>query len=191
MIQQAATTTTSKPGSRLAMVHNAKSISIEGILPSDAKLQKNNIGESGTEDTKTSKVTVSATTNEIFKVDIKPTDITESGIYNVLNSQNSNIGSIAVNSDSVESNVQVSAGDALKETIGTINNVDIIVESPDEAILNKRTGSDLTSLLLILCIACFILQSVLAKYFTNKISKGETDIAASLQLSNVAAARRT
>ena len=191
MIQQAATTTTSKPGSRLAMVHNAKSISIEGILPADAKLQKNNIGENGTEDTEISKVTVSATTNEIFKVDIKPTDITESGIYNVLNSQNSIIGSIAVNSDSVESNVQVSAGDALKETIGTINNVDIIVESPDEAILNKRTGSDPTSLLLILCITCFILQSVLAKYFTNKISKGETDIAASLQLSNVAAARRT
>ena len=191
MIQQAVTTTTSKPGSRLAMVHSPKSISIEGIIPSNAKLQKNNIGGNDAEDIETSKLAVSAITNDSFKVEVKPEDITDTGIYNILDPQDSSLGIIAVNSDSAESNVKVAAGDALKETIGTINNVSIIVESPDEAILNKRTGSDLTSILLMLSIICFVLQSILAKYFTNKISKGETDIAASLQLSNVAAARRT
>ena len=78
----------------------------------------------------------------------------------------------------------------LLEIKSKITNIKIIDGSP-EAVLNDRKGSDLTSLLLFLCIVCFVLQSILAKIFTNKISKGETDVAASLQLSNVAAARRT
>ena len=40
MIQQAVTTTTSRPESRLAMVHSSKTITIEEAMPSSAKLQK-------------------------------------------------------------------------------------------------------------------------------------------------------
>ena len=190
MIQQAVTTTTSKPESRLAMVHSSKTINIEGAMPSSAKLQKMIIAGEETEgEIEPSEIKTSQDNNS-FKAEIDAQDINETGVYQITNNEGKILGAIAVNSNPSESNVKVAAADALKESIGAAGNIKIIDGSPD-AVLNDRKGSDLTSLLLFLCIVCFVLQSILAKIFTNKISKGETDVAASLQLSNVAAARRT
>ena len=192
MIQQAVTTTTSKPESRMAMVHNFKSINIDGVAPSNAKLRKMIIGEDQkSEDSETNDIKITQSSNNSFIAEINAQDISETGVYQILNNGNTVLGAIAVNSDPSESNVKVAATNSLDESLGSVSNIDIIDGAPDDIILNKRKGSDLTSMLLFLCILCFVLQSILAKIFTNKISKGETDIAASLQLSNVAAARRT
>ena len=190
MIQQAVTTTTSRPESRLAMVHSSKTINIEGAMPSNAKLQKMIIAGEETEDEIEATEIKTSQDNNSFKAEIDAQDINETGVYQITNNEGKILGAIAVNSNPSESNVKVAAADALKESIGAAGNIKIIDGSPD-AVLNDRKGSDLTSLLLFLCIVCFVLQSILAKIFTNKISKGETDVAASLQLSNVAAARRT
>ena len=190
MIQQAVTTTTSRPESRVAMVHSSKTINIEGAMPSNAKLQKMIISGEETEDEIETTEIKTSQDNNSFKAEIDAQDINETGVYQITNNEGKILGAIAVNSNPSESNVKVAAADALKESIGAADNIKIIDGSPD-AVLNDRKGSDLTSLLLFLCIVCFVLQSILAKIFTNKISKGETDVAASLQLSNVAAARRT
>lgn len=190
MIQQAVTTTTSRPESRVAMVHSSKTINIEGAMPSNAKLQKMIISAEETEyEIETTEIKTSQDNNS-FKAEIDAQDINETGVYQITNNEGKIFGAIAVNSNPSESNVKVAAADALNESIGAADNIKIIDGSPD-AVINDRKGSDLTSLLLFLCIVCFVLQSILAKIFTNKISKGETDVAASLQLSNVAAARRT
>ena len=190
MIQQAVTTTTSRPESRLAMVHSSKTINIEGAMPSNAKLQKMIIAGEETEDEIEATEIKTSQDNNSFKAEIDAQDINDTGVYQITNNEGKILGAIAVNSNPSESNVKVAAADALNESIGAADNIKIIDGSPD-AVLNDRKGSDLTSLLLFLCIVCFVLQSILAKIFTNKISKGETDVAASLQLSNVAAARRT
>ena len=190
MIQQAVTTTTSRPESRVAMVHSSKTINIEGAMPSNAKLQKMIISGEETEDEIETTEIKTSQDNNSFKAEIDAQDINETGVYQITNNEGKILGAIAVNSNPSESNVKVAAADALNESIGAADNIKIIDGSPD-AVLNDRKGSDLTSLLLLLCIVCFVLQSILAKIFTNKISKGETDVAASLQLSNVAAARRT
>ena len=190
MIQQAVTTTTSRPESRVVMVHSSKTINIEGAMPSNAKLQKMIISGEETEDEIETTEIKTSQDNNSFKAEIDAQDINETGVYQITNKEGKILGAIAVNSNPSESNVKVAAADALNESIGAADNIKIIDGSPD-AVLNDRKGSDLTSLLLFLCIVCFVLQSILAKIFTNKISKGETDVAASLQLSNVAAARRT
>ncbi len=190
MIQQAVTTTTSRPESKVAMVHSSKTINIEGAMPSNAKLQKMIISGEETEDEIETTEIKTSQNNNSFKAEIDEQDINETGVYQITNNEGKILGAIAVNSNPSESNVKVAAADALNESIGAADNIKIIDGSPD-AVLNDRKGSDLTSLLLFLCIVCFVLQSILAKIFTNKISKGETDVAASLQLSNVAAARRT
>ena len=190
MIQQAVTTTTSRPESRVAMVHSSKTINIEGAMPSNAKLQKMIISGEETEDKIETTEIKTSQDNNSFKAEIDAQDINETGVYQITNNEGKILGAIAVNSNPSESNVKVAAADALNESIGAADNIKIIDGSPD-TVLNDRKGSDLTSLLLFLCIVCFVLQSILAKIFTNKISKGETDVAASLQLSNVAAARRT
>lgn len=190
MIQQAVTTTTSRPESRVVMVHSSKTINIEGAMPSNAKLQKMIISAEETEDEIETTEIKTSQDNNSFKAEIDAQDINETGVYQITNNEGKIFGAIAVNSNPSESNVKVAAAHALNESIGAADNIKIIDGSPD-AVINDRKGSDLTSLLLFLCIVCFVLQSILAKIFTNKISKGETDVAASLQLSNVAAARRT
>lgn len=193
MIQQAATTMTSKPDSRLTRINKTKTISIAGTEPASATLSKSKLSTDSDEVNEENKppVQVSPLTNESFKAEIKAEHISESGIYQILGAQDSVLGAIAANSEPLESDVRVVAPNVLKETVGAMTNVSILSESPEQEIQNARKGSDLTTLLLFSCILCFALQSILAKIFTNKISKGETDIATSLQLSNVAAARRT
>ena len=142
-------------------------------------------------DTKKPSVQLTALTNGNFKAEIRAEDISESGIYQILGSQGSVLGAIAANSDPSESDVRVVDPDVLNQTIATMKNIEILEGAPEQKIQSDRKGSDLTTWLLTLCIICFVAQSILAKIFTNKISKGETDIATSLQLSNVAAARRT
>ncbi len=55
----------------------------------------------------------------------------------------------------------------------------------------SRQGRELSFILLISGIVVLVLQSLLAKYFTNRMSHADADVSASLQMSRVAAARRS
>jgi uncharacterized membrane protein len=179
LLQQAATTMSSQPGSRLTacgeeMVHR---------IQSDAK-RLNLIRPDGTTDT------------------IRPDQIGETlnieltaglpGIYQYNNDNGSRLTAVAANIDASESNIRVIASNSLESELDDMGLTVIDPgSSASDAIKSARRGSDLSSLLLTLAILCFLIQSVIAKIFTKKISRGETDVAASLQLSQVAAARRT
>ncbi len=179
LLQQAATTMSSQPTSRLtacgeAMVHsiqsNAKRLTV--------------VKPDGTSDT------------------IRPAQIGETlnieltaelpGIYQYNDDAGSALTAVAANIDPGESNVRVIASKSLESEVDSIG-LKVIEpgSSAAAAIKSARRGSDLSSLLLTLAILCFLIQSIIAKIFTKKISRGETDVAASLQLSQVAAARRS
>ena len=114
------------------------------------------------------------------------------GIYQYNDDKGIALTAVAANIDAAESNVRVIASKSLEGQVDSIGlNVIDPGSSAADAIKSTRRGSDLSSLLLLLAVLCFLLQSVIAKIFTKKISRGETDVAASLQLSQVAAARRT
>jgi len=119
------------------------------------------------------------------------------GIYQYADDKGSALTAVAANIDASESNVRVIASKSLEsgfDSIGLDKKKFKVIEpgsSASSAIKSARRGSDLSSLLLTLAILCFLIQSVIAKIFTKKISRGETDVAASLQISQVAAARRT
>ena len=70
------------------------------------------------------------------------------------------------------------------------------VISPQDNLKNRikksREGLDMTRTLLILALAVFLLQGLLAKVFTSRMTTAETgDVTASLRKQTVAAARRT
>ncbi|MCH2061527.1 MAG: BatA domain-containing protein [Verrucomicrobiales bacterium] len=179
LLQQAATTMSSQPGSRLTacgeeMVHR---------IQSDAK-RLELVRPDGTTDT------------------IRPDQIGETlnieltagvpGIYQYNNDNGSRLTAVAANIDASESNIRVIASNSLESELDDMGLTVIDPgSSASDEIKKARRGSDLSSLLLTLAILCFLIQSVIAKIFTKKISRGETDVAASLQLSQVAAARRT
>ena len=114
------------------------------------------------------------------------------GIYRYNSDNGNTVSAVAANIDATESNIRVVASKSLESEL---DNMGLTVIDPgssaSDAIKKERRGSDLSSILLTLAILCFLIQSVIAKIFTKKISRGETDVAASLQLSQVAAARRT
>lgn len=100
---------------------------------------------------------------------------------------------LAANVDARESDVKVLGTGAIEALLGPMG-VTVISKDGDlaAAIENNRRGSELAMLLLYLAVAVFILQSILARYYTNKISRDDVpDLTATLQSSRVAAARRS
>lgn len=100
---------------------------------------------------------------------------------------------VAANVDASEANVRVLEGGALGEQLADL---DVRILERDgslaPAILDTRSGRELADLLLWLAIIVFILQALLARHFTNKMDREQTpDVAATLQMSRVAAARRS
>lgn len=179
LLQQAATTMSSHPESRLTacgttMVHriksNAKRLTVIKPDGTSDTIRPDQIGE---------------TLNIKLTAEIP-------GIYQYKDDKDITVTAVAANIDAGESNVRVIASKSLE---GKIDSIGLKVIDPGSsaanAIKSARRGSDLSSLLLLFAILCFLTQSVIAKIFTRKISRGETDVAASLQLSQVAAARRT
>jgi hypothetical protein len=179
LLQQAATTMSSQPESRLtacgeAMVHR---------IQSDAK-RLTLVKPDGTSDIMRPDQ-IGETLNIELTAELP-------GIYQYNDDTGSALTAVAANIDATESNVRVIASKSLESKVDSIGlNVIDPGSSAADAIKSARRGSDLSSLLLTLAILCFLIQSVIAKIFTKKISRGETDVAASLQLSQVAAARRT
>ncbi len=102
---------------------------------------------------------------------------------------------VAANVDAAESNVRVVDGEALEGQLQSLGVKVITKEDPTAltaAIEDARQGRELATFLLWLAVFIFLLQSILARYFTNKMDRDDApDLAATLQLGKVAAARRT
>ena len=100
---------------------------------------------------------------------------------------------VAANVNASESNVRVVEGPALANSLDDTG-VKVLnrAGSMADAIQDERRGSELSGRLLIAAIIAFILQSILARRFTNRINREDTtDLATTLQMSQVAAARRS
>ena len=99
----------------------------------------------------------------------------------------------AANVNTSESNVRVVESAVLSNTLDSIG-VKVIKDegSMSNAIEKERRGSELSQRLLLAALIIFILQSILARRFTNRINREDTkDLSTTLQMSQVAAARRS
>ena len=189
LLQQAVTMLTSDPG-RLQLT-----VGTDASLP----LAKREAGEfvalrtPGAENAEDVRVTQDG--DQI----VAEVSLTEHGIYEIEAEVDPKTGVdkpgvvVAANVNASESNVRVVEGPALANNLdGTGVTVLNRAGSMEDAIKDVRFGSELSVRLLIAAIIVFILQSILARRFTNRINREDTtDLATTLQMSQVAAARRS
>ncbi len=119
--------------------------------------------------------------------------LTEHGIYEIEAEDDKPGMVVAANVNARESNVRVVEGAALANSLDDTG-VKVLnrAGSMADAIQAERRGSELSSRLLLAAIIAFILQSILARRFTNRINREDTtDLSTILQMSQVAAARRS
>jgi hypothetical protein len=181
LLQQAITNMTSRPDSRQMFVGEPATLPVRGRQAGDVAKMVN-------PDEQTVDLKVTQVGEQL--VCVIETDTV--GVYQIVHDKKELAVSVAANVDSAESNVRVIDPQALA---GTLEPLGVrVVSQTDElatAIKASRQGRELTNILLVIGIVVFILQSVLAKHFTNRMSHPDTDVSASLQMSRVAAARRS
>ena len=122
-----------------------------------------------------------------------PVALTRQGIYEIKAESDKPGVAIAANVNASESNVRVVESAILTNTLDPTGVRVIRGEgSMSQAIKKERRGSELSQRLLLAALIVFILQSILARRFTNRINREDTkDLSATLQMSQVAAARRS
>ena len=122
-----------------------------------------------------------------------PVSLTKHGIYEIKAEEGKPGVAIAANVNASESNVRVVESAALNNTLDSTG-VQVLSRegSISKAIEDARRGSELSHRLLLAALIVFILQRILARRFTNRINKDDTkDLSTTLQMSQVAAARRS
>ena len=122
-----------------------------------------------------------------------PVSLTKRGIYEIKAEEGKPGVAIAANVNASESNVRIVESAALSNTLDSTG-VQVLNRegSPSKAIKDARRGSELSQRLLLAALIVFILQSILARRFTNRINREDTkDLSTTLQMSQVAAARRS
>ena len=122
-----------------------------------------------------------------------PVSLTKHGIYEIKAEEGKPGVAIAANVNASESNVRVVESAALSNTLDSTG-VQVLNRegSTSKAIEDARRGSELSQRLLLAALIVFILQSILARRFTNRINREDTkDLSTTLQMSQVAAARRS
>ena len=122
-----------------------------------------------------------------------PVSLTRHGIYEIKAEGDKPGVVFAANVNTSESNVRVVESAVLSNTLDSIG-VKVIKDegSMSNAIEKERRGSELSQRLLLAALIIFILQSILARRFTNRINREDTkDLSTTLQMSQVAAARRS
>ncbi|MBB09199.1 MAG: hypothetical protein CMN03_13235 [Roseibacillus sp.] len=183
LLQQAVTMLTSDPG-RLQLT-----VGTDASLP----LAKREAGEfvalrtPGAENAEDVRVTQDG--DQI----VAEVSLSEHGIYEIEAEDDKPGVVVAANVNASESNVRVVEGPALANSLDDTG-VKVLnrAGSMADAIQDERRGSELSGRLLIAAIIAFILQSILARRFTNRINREDTtDLATTLQMSQVAAARRS
>ena len=122
-----------------------------------------------------------------------PVSLTKRGIYEIKAEEGKPGVAIAANVNASESNVRIVESAALSNTLDSTG-VQVLNRegSPSKAIKDARRGSELSQRLLLAALIVFILQSILARRFTNRINREDIkDLSTPLQMSQVAAARRS
>ena len=122
-----------------------------------------------------------------------PVSLTKHGIYEIKAEEGKPGVAIAANVNASESNVRVVESAALSNTLDSTG-VQVFSRegSLSKTITDARRGSELSQRLLLAALIVFILQSILARRFTNRINREDTkDLSTTLQMSQVAAARRS
>ena len=122
-----------------------------------------------------------------------PVSLTKHGIYEIKAEEGKPGVAIAANVNASESNVRVVESAALRNTLDSTG-VQVFNRegSLSKTITDARRGSELSQRLLLAALIVFILQSILARRFTNRINREDTkDLSTTLQMSQVAAARRS
>ena len=122
-----------------------------------------------------------------------PVSLTKRGIYEIKAEEGKPGVAIAANVNASESNVRIVESAALSNTLDSTGVRVLNREgSPSKAIKDARRGSELSQRLLLAALIVFILQSILARRFTNRINREDIkDLSTTLQMSQVAAARRS
>jgi hypothetical protein len=184
LLPQAVTNMASRPETRQRIVGGVAELPVQGRKAGDRARVKTPNVEDG--DAIEAKVTRSG------KLPVCAIDAQQVGFYKVEAEGEAPSVEMAANVDAAESNVQVVTADLLTTTLEP-EGVRVIAASEELAgeIKNSRRGRELARLLLICGVCVFVLQGLLAKYFTNRMSNPETDVSASLQMSRVSAARRS
>ena len=122
-----------------------------------------------------------------------PVSLTKRGIYEIKAEEGKPGVAIAANVNASESNVRIVESAALSNTLDSTG-VQVLNRegSTSKAIKDARRGSELSQRLLLAALIVFILQSILARRFTNRINREDIkDLSTTLQMSQVAAARRS
>jgi len=180
LLQQAVTNLTSRPDASLFTVGEDVPLPVTGRQIGD----KVSLTRPGGEP-----IPVSVTQNRDETV--AAVEFDQLGIYQIAADGNKPGVVVAANVDARESDVRVLDTGAVENLLGPIG-VKVISKDDISSVIEKnRSGREISLFLLWLAVGVFILQSILARYFTNKISRDEVpDLTAALQKSRVAAARR-
>jgi hypothetical protein len=183
LLQQAATQLTSRPDERQITVGDAADILVPGREAGRSASLTNPSGDL---------LTVKVTQRDNHPV--CELDTNQIGIYAIAADASipADAAAVAANIDAQESNVRVVDGGALRKQLSPIG-VQVITDQSSiaDTIDASRHGRELASILILAGLIVFILQSVLARYFTRRQNVGQEDIGETLQLNRVAAARRT
>ena len=181
LMQQAATNLTSRPDARQIIVGESADVPLPGRQVGDDMKLTDPAGE----------ITDVKVTQSGERV-VCAIDTEQAGVYQIAADAAEPGIALAANVDPAESNVRVIDPGALSSQLKPFR-VEVVAETSAlaKAIDNSRRGRELSWLLLMLGIGAFLLQSLLAKYFTDRMSRGESDVSASLQMARVAAARRS
>ncbi|MFM1559050.1 MAG: BatA domain-containing protein [Roseibacillus sp.] len=182
LLQQAVTNLTSDPDSLQLTVGNDVDLAVTGREIGDfVSLLNPSGGKSDIRVTQDQDQTVAAV------------EIEDLGVYEITAEGDSPAVVVAANIDATESNVRVIDGSVLASQL---DGVGVKVLNPERSVKDtiekSRRGHELAHLLLWLAIIIFVLQSVLARHFTNKMDRDDAPgLSATLQMSQVAAARRS
>ncbi len=187
LLRHAVTTLTSHPHARRTIVGGAMELPIEGRQVGD-RVEVRDPKQISSE----LKISLVGQ-NPVCVIDTKDVGIyTISGKEGGEQSEGTADMAIAANFDPTESNVQVIDSALLSSQLAPIGvKVFSSTGALTGAILSSREGRDLTNIFWLAGLFVLILQGLLAKYFTDRMGEPETDVAASLQMSQVSAARRT
>lgn len=181
LLQQAVTNMTSRPEARNVIVGAAAELAVHGP----------HVGET-VHVIDPQKQSVELKVTETGQQPVCKIDMDKVGVYEIQGTKGMPVLLTAANVDPAESDVRVVAPSVLATELEPIG-VRVVAQpgALASAIETSRKGRELATVLLICGIVVFVLQSVLAKYFTNRMSQPDTDVAASLQMGRVAAARRS
>ena len=181
LMRQAVTNITSRPDSRTLLTGQTKVIPVPG----------RKIGQT---------IEISGPDDSVVKVQVSQTDgepviafaPDRAGLYEIPATDNVPAVTLAANVDPRESNVRVIDPGAIRSSLQSTQ-VKVVEGASDFAamITEGRQGREIGALLLYLGIIVFILQSLLAKHYSERMTSEDKDLSGSFLMERIRSARRS